>query len=85
MLRCLLETLDIFQCNENKYFLNELYIKDNYIWIQSVKGKHLLSLLNEISKLKVTQNDLDLNLEDVEKAFIKTIQEGSREIGTSDS
>ena len=85
ILRCLLETLDIFQCDENKYILNELYIKDYCIWIQAVKKKHLLSLSNEILKLKATRDDADLNLEDVEKVFVKTLQENSREIKTSDS
>ena len=85
ILRCLLQTLNIFQCDENKYILNDLYIKDYCIWIQTVKKKHLLSLANEISKLKVTPNDVDLNLEDVEKEFVKTVQENTCEIETSDS
>ena len=85
ILRCLLEILNIFQCDENKYILNELYIKDYCIWIQTVRKKHLLSLSNELSKLKVTRNDVGLNLEDVQKAFIKTLQENTREIETSDS
>ncbi|XP_042195491.1 protein SHQ1 homolog isoform X2 [Callorhinchus milii] len=68
VLKCLLGIHEIFRENDPAYILNDLYITDYCIWIQRTKSEKLTYLAESLQNARVTKTDLDLELEELEKA-----------------
>lgn len=62
MIKSLLDIHSLFQADENKYILNELYISDLCVWIQKVKDKKILSLANKLRCIDIDRSNMDFNL-----------------------
>ncbi|XP_078065571.1 protein SHQ1 homolog isoform X2 [Mustelus asterias] len=75
VLKCLLAIHKIFRESDPAYLLNDLYVTDYCIWIQKVKSKKLVSLAESLQNVKVTKNDLGLELEELEKAALLVQEE----------
>ena len=77
ILKSLLHILASFSETEGYYVLNQLYIEDYAVWIQSVPDAHIESLTVALRKvlLAVTKADVDLELEELEHAAKLTLEE----------
>lgn len=85
VLKCLLEIHVLFSASDPRYILNDLYITDYCIWIQSrsCKTKVFLTLAEALGKISVTKEDMDLELIEYEQGAELAIQEQNS--GTSSS
>lgn len=77
ILRCLLELRSILQQDENKYMLNELYVTDLCSWIQKTKKKKILSICNKLQCIKVSKEDVQLDLVNVERSVNEWVDDSS--------
>lgn len=77
VLKCLLEIHSMFCTSDPRYILNDLYITDYCIWIQSksCKTKVFLTLAEALGKISVTKEDMDLDLIEFEQGAELAIQE----------
>uniref|UniRef100_L7M606 Protein SHQ1 homolog n=1 Tax=Rhipicephalus pulchellus TaxID=72859 RepID=L7M606_RHIPC len=75
VLRCLLEIHGIFSRHDSRYVLNDLYITDYAVWIQSVSPKRLQSLADALKRVKVRKADLDLDIPELEQGAKLAIAE----------
>ncbi|XP_045164880.2 protein SHQ1 homolog [Mercenaria mercenaria] len=81
VLKALLEVRNILMDQECRYVLNDLYITDYCVWIQSISEKRLQSLSETISKWKISKDDIGLNLPELEKLAQHSMQsEESEEV-----
>lgn len=62
LIKSLLDIQSLFQADESKYILNELYISDLCVWIQKVKDKKILSLANKLRCMDIEKSSMDFNL-----------------------
>lgn len=79
VLRCLLEIHGIFSHHDSRYILNDLYITDYAVWIQSVSPKRLQSLAGALKQVKVRKADLDLDIPELERGAKLAIAEAAVE------
>uniref|UniRef100_A0A131YGR2 Protein SHQ1 homolog n=1 Tax=Rhipicephalus appendiculatus TaxID=34631 RepID=A0A131YGR2_RHIAP len=79
VLRCLLEIHSIFSRHDSRYVLNDLYITDYAVWIQSVSPRRLQSLADALKRVKVRKADLDLDIPELEQGAKLAIAEASVE------
>lgn len=75
VLQCLLEIQRFFISSEPRYLLNQLYITDYCVWIQRIKDNKLISLADSLKKLKISKDDICLDLEDLEAAAHLVLEE----------
>jgi len=77
VLKCLLSLIPTFNNSPGQYIFNQLYINDYAVWVQSVPASHLESLAQALHKtlVKLTKDDLDLELVELEQAAQMIIQE----------
>ena len=77
VLKCLLSLIPTFNTSPGQYIFNQLYINDYAVWVQSVPASHLESLALALNKTlsKLTKDDLDIELVELEQAALLTIQE----------
>lgn len=68
LLTCLLDIYKMFNSNEPRYILNQLYIKDYCIWIQQLKSKHFETMIKLLDDYKIEKKILQLDLEELEVA-----------------
>ncbi len=67
VLRCLLDVHRIFAtAGDFRYILNDLYITDYCVWLQSLEESRLSFLLIELSEIHLTKADVHFGLEDLE-------------------
>lgn len=85
VLRCLLEIHDAFNRQDSRYILNDLYITDYAIWIQSVRPKSLQSLADALKQVKIRKADLDLDLPELERGAKLAIAEAAGEAATTET
>lgn len=84
VLKCLLEIHSLLQEYDSRYILNDLYIMDYCIWIQTVSTKNLVSLSNSLSEIKISKEEVKLDLIELEAASVLAMKE-SKESESSDS
>lgn len=68
LLTCLLDIYKMFNSNEPRYILNQLYIKDYCIWIQQLNIMHFETITKLLDDYKIEKNILQLDLEELEVA-----------------
>ncbi|XP_013414830.1 protein SHQ1 homolog [Lingula anatina] len=78
ILKCLLEIHKIFANSDLCYILNDLYITDYCVWVQSVSEKQIASVFHSLKEIKVNKSDVDLDLVELEQAA-KMVQEEEEE------
>ncbi|GFS80659.1 protein SHQ1 homolog [Nephila pilipes] len=68
IIKCLLEIHEMFNLSEPRYILNDLFIVDYIVWLQtkSCRSKELVSLAASLEKVLLTKGDIGLNLVDIE-------------------
>ncbi|XP_071804641.1 protein SHQ1 homolog [Asterias amurensis] len=79
LLKCLLETHQILAGDDPRYILNELYITDYCIWIQSVSHVKIQSLATALKKVKITKSSIGFELEELEAAAALVNQDDNGE------
>ena len=77
VLKCLLSLIPTFNSSPGQYIFNQLYINDYAVWVQSVPASHLDSLGQALHKTlgKLTKDDMELELVELEQAAQMIIQE----------
>ncbi|KAK8781583.1 hypothetical protein V5799_017079 [Amblyomma americanum] len=83
VLRCLLEIHDAFSHHDSRYILNDLYITDYAVWIQSVRPKPLHRLADALKQVKVRKADVDLDIPELERGAKLAIAEAAAEEASS--
>eukprot|EP00039_Didymoeca_costata_P032711 m.38991 g.38991 ORF g.38991 m.38991 type:complete len:452 (-) comp9501_c0_seq2:113-1468(-) len=66
VLRCLLDLRRLVLRDETKFILNEIYITDYCVWMQTVSTENFLSLGDKMSSIKLRKSDIELPLLEVE-------------------
>lgn len=77
ILKCLLGILFIFQRSEDRYVLNDLYITDYCVWIQSVPKKCILKLANDLSEVNISKEDVGFKLVELETDALNLMEQKS--------
>ncbi|XP_012561204.2 protein SHQ1 homolog isoform X1 [Hydra vulgaris] len=83
ILRCLLDIKRIFQKDENRYLLNELYINDYCVWIQRQSNVKITSLATNIQNTKICKDDVPFNLREIEKEAFRDYVEYESPLNSS--
>ncbi|CAN8001361.1 unnamed protein product [Ixodes hexagonus] len=84
VLRCLLDIHGMFNKHDSRYVLNDLYVTDYAVWIQSVKPKVLHSLADALKRqVKIHKEDVGLDLSELESGALLAVQEASSETAAS--
>lgn len=78
ILKCLLEVRQMLLDADQHYILNDLYVCDYCVWIQSVKSSTLEKLLQALNNIIVKKSDLDLDLELLEQAGSLAVKEAEK-------
>ncbi|CAH1783363.1 unnamed protein product [Owenia fusiformis] len=68
LLKCLLEIHSIFMESDPRYILNDLYITDYCVWIQSVSSNKLESFATSLAEVEVSKEDVNFDLVELEQA-----------------
>lgn len=79
VLRCLLEVHDAFSHHDSRYILNDLYIADYAVWVQSVRPKSLHRLADALKQVKVRKADVGLDIPELERGAKLAIAEAAAE------
>ena len=83
MLKCLLQTLNIFRTADTApcYLLNDLYINDYCVWIQKALqcDVTLASLASAIEQTKISKSEVGFDLELLEEAAKSVLEEKEEE------
>ena len=58
--------------DESKYILNELYIKDYIVWLQSVEEQTFKSLSESLNSVRIEKTEVEFNLNEIEMAWISS-------------
>ncbi|CAL1533265.1 unnamed protein product, partial [Lymnaea stagnalis] len=82
ILKCLLGIHSILSESDVRHPLNNLYITDYCIWVQSADSKRFELLAKALSDLNISKSDLGLNLDDMESDAKKLIEEKCHESET---
>ncbi|EEC09152.1 conserved hypothetical protein [Ixodes scapularis] len=83
VLRCLLDVHTMFNKHDSRYVLNDLYVTDYAVWVQSVKPKVLHSLADALKQVKVHKEDVGLDLSELESGALLAVQEASANTSVS--
>ncbi|KAB7498414.1 Protein SHQ1-like protein, partial [Armadillidium nasatum] len=75
VLKCLLEIHSMFNNYEPYYILNQLYITDYCVWIQTIKEEKLKKLTDALKQVSIAKEELGLELPDLENAANMVLQE----------
>ncbi|EAS07700.1 SHQ1-like protein (macronuclear) [Tetrahymena thermophila SB210] len=67
VLKTLLQIKYLFEVNEPRYHLNNLYIEDFCIWVQTLKDEDFQNLAGQIQQIEINKKDLDLNLVEIDQ------------------
>ncbi|XP_022080311.1 protein SHQ1 homolog isoform X2 [Acanthaster planci] len=78
LLKCLLEVHRVLAADEPHYLLNELYITDYCVWVQTLSHNKITSLTEALKKVKISKSQVDFGLEELEQAAELAIQEDSQ-------
>lgn len=84
LLKILLEIRGILMDQDCRYVLNDLYITDYCVWIQSASSKRLQSLAEAVLKVNLTKDDIGFNLPEIEK-LAKEALKGEKDSSDIDS
>lgn len=79
VLKCLLEIHELFNGSEPRYLLNQLYITDYCIWIQSTSDKKLSRLTSAMQKVSICKQDMGFELNELEVAAHLVEEEETQE------
>ncbi|KAH9494599.1 Hsp90 cochaperone shq1 [Bulinus truncatus] len=86
ILKCLLGIHSILAESDVKYPLNDLYITDYCVWIQSANTDKIKSIAETLNNLVISKSDLNLKLDEMEadakKVFVDDDSEVSEETVT---
>lgn len=75
ILKILLKIKTLFEKSEPRYLLNILYIDDYCIFVQNVSEKELAKITNELCSINIKKEDLDINLDEIEKQAMEILNE----------
>ncbi|KAK6176745.1 hypothetical protein SNE40_014986 [Patella caerulea] len=75
ILKCLLEIHQLFHDCDSRYILNDIYITDYCVWLQSASDEKLKSLAKALKDLNIKKIDVKLNLEELEAAAKVAMEE----------
>lgn len=75
LLKCLLEVHQCMNKGDMHYILNDLYVTDYCLWLQSCSDKIISSLAEALSKELVDKNELGFDLMELEQAAHSCIEE----------
>lgn len=71
VVKCLISVFRSFHLSaEPRYFLNDVYVKDYIIYMQKYDKALFEEMVENVSKLEVTEKDLDLNYERLKKVIV---------------
>ncbi|XP_070559764.1 protein SHQ1 homolog isoform X2 [Ptychodera flava] len=76
LLQCLLEIHRLLSTDDTRYILNDLYVTDYCVWIQSAKKSWIASLAESLTQVKVSKSDLEFDLIELEHAAILVQEDG---------
>ncbi|XP_071960099.1 protein SHQ1 homolog isoform X2 [Antedon mediterranea] len=79
LLKCLLEIHQLLSHDDPRYILNELYITDYCLWIQTVSQRRLESVAKALRKVKVHKDDIGFDLVELEQAAELVLEEEENE------
>ncbi|XP_078595082.1 protein SHQ1 homolog [Branchiostoma floridae x Branchiostoma japonicum] len=68
ILRCLLHIHSLLSADDNKYLLNDLYITDYCVWVQTAGDKVFCSMAQALTEIHISKSDMNLELEELEHA-----------------
>ncbi|XP_072016545.1 protein SHQ1 homolog [Amphiura filiformis] len=87
LLKCLLDIHRILSQDEPHYILNDLYITDYCVWIQSIGRAKILSLAQALDKFQIDKSQMALDLQKIEQtaATIKDDDDGDADEAVEDS
>uniref|UniRef100_K1QHE0 Protein SHQ1 homolog n=1 Tax=Magallana gigas TaxID=29159 RepID=K1QHE0_MAGGI len=66
VLKCLLDIHSILGSSYPRYILNELYITDYCVWVQTISNKRLKTLASALEKRTISKEDVGFELEFIE-------------------
>ena len=75
ILKILLKIKTLFEKNEPRYLLNILYIDDFCVFVQNVKKDIFMDLVQEIQKVEILKESLDINLKEIEEQALEILAE----------
>ena len=76
VLRCLLDVRRVLKFSEAKYLLNDIFITDYCVWIQSVPDMHIEALARKLETITLEKEDIGLPLLAVEEIVSAEADEG---------
>lgn len=68
VLKCFFEIHKLLSNDEPRYILNDLYISDYCVWLQSISNERLSALEQRIGEAQLEKKDIGLDLDDLEEA-----------------
>ncbi|XP_072178404.1 protein SHQ1 homolog isoform X1 [Diadema setosum] len=68
VLKCFFEVHRLLSNDEPRYILNDLYIADYCVWLQSTSNDKFAALEQEMGKVQITKKDVGLDLDVLEQA-----------------
>ncbi|XP_066283636.1 protein SHQ1 homolog isoform X2 [Branchiostoma lanceolatum] len=68
VVRCLLQIHRLLSADENKYILNDLYITDYCVWVQTAGDKVFSSMAQALTEIHLSKSDMNFDLEELEHA-----------------
>ncbi|XP_050528708.1 protein SHQ1 homolog [Daktulosphaira vitifoliae] len=75
LLKCLLNIYKMFNSDEPRYILNQLYIKDYCIWIQQLNSKHFKYITKLFDEQNIFKQYLELDLDLLEMAALSVLED----------
>lgn len=66
VLKCLLDIHSILGSSYPRYILNDLYITDYCVWVQTISNKRLKTLASALEKRTISKEDVGFELDSVE-------------------
>jgi len=81
IMKCLLSIMPAMNSTPGYYIFNQLYLTDYATWLQTVPESHMVSLASTIERVieKVSKEDVELDLPELEEAARLTLQEEEEE------
>ena len=81
IIKCLLSIMPAMNSAPGYYIFNQLYLYDYATWLQTVPESHMVSLAGTIERVleKITKEDVELDLPELEEAARLTLQEEEEE------
>eukprot|EP00057_Strongylocentrotus_purpuratus_P020296 XP_011674770.1 PREDICTED: protein SHQ1 homolog [Strongylocentrotus purpuratus] len=82
VLKCFFEIHKLLSNDEPRYILNDLYISDYCVWLQSISNERLAALEQQIGEAQLEKKDIGLDLDDLEEAASVVEDDEMRRNGT---